>query len=228
MGAGLIRRAGQGPTAAPPGCDAVRVDPSVDERPRRQLLVPVALGTVLLSVIGASVGLVMHGRADRLGAASPRPAVTASSAPAAPVRTGKPVPVKLVRTAVPCWPRTQAAADKAGGDGTVYIQVQYTTENMEAWICADGSGRLFLQTRRSIDGDQWTEGGNTFFAADAVRSGEGYTGTYVGADGNHTITVDPVELRIDHPGWHEQEPVRSIEQLVDRAAPADSKRPGLR
>jgi hypothetical protein len=146
-----------------------------------------------------------------------------------PVITPSPAPVTEVGIAVPCSPSTAALARKAGAVGSLFVLAEFRTERSEAWICTDDRDRRFLRTHRSVDGDRWDEGENTFFAPDPVPRDGGWTGTWAGDDGGHVITVDASELRIAHPlGWREQERVLTVERRADVAPAAGSPVPRIK
>jgi hypothetical protein len=137
-----------------------------------------------------------------------------------PVVAAVPAPVTEVGIAIPCGPNTRTLARKAGAVGVLYVLAEFRTERSEAWICTDDRDRRFLHTRRSVDGDGWDEGENTFFVPDPTTRDGAWTGTWSGADGGHVVTVGPAELRIEHPlGWREQERVLTVER---RGSPAGS------
>jgi hypothetical protein len=141
-------------------------------------------------------------------ASSPRPVVVAA-----------PAPVTETGVTVPCDPNTQGLARKAGAVGILYVLAEFRTDRSLAWICTDDRDRHFLHTRRSVDGDAWEEGGNTFFVADPATRDGAWSGTWTGADGGHVVTLAPAGLRIEHPlGWREEEPVQSVERFSEDRA----------
>lgn len=161
--------------------------------PRRPLLLPVAIATVLLIVIGSSVGLVMSARVKDRGTAS-----TASPS-TAPV-------IDPTATAPPCRPESQAAAQRFSPAGTLVIVLRIRTATSTVWICSDAERRLYYHANRGGADAPWVEGETALFLPDVVQYDGGYRATATDAKGGvTTFDVSSGRLLITHTDGREEE-----------------------
>jgi hypothetical protein len=176
------------------GCHPVPVAPSDDLPlpPRRPLLLPVAIATVLLIVIGSSVGLVMGARAKDRGAAT---AASTSTTPADDPTASAP----------PCRPESQAAAQRFSPAGTLMTVLRIRTATSSVWICADAQGRLFYHANRGGEQDRWIEGKTALFLPDVAEHEGRYRVTATDREGRvTTFDVSPERLFITHKDGREE------------------------
>ncbi len=158
--------------------------------PRRPLLLPVAIATVLLIVVGSSVGLVMGARAKDSGTAT---TVSPSTAP-------------VQDPAGPCRPETQAAAQRFSAVGALVVVLRIRTATSTVWICSDSERRLYYHANRGGADAPWVEGKTALFLPDVVQYDGGYRATATDAQGRvTTFDVSPDRLFITHKDGREEE-----------------------
>jgi hypothetical protein len=150
--------------------------------PRRPLLLPVAIATILLSVIAMSAGLVLGSRHRD----SQRASVPVVASPTA-VSPGPAAP--------PCRPETQTISRRFGASGTLRIVLLLRTKSTAVWICEDDAGRLYYHANRGGENAPWVEGTTALFMADVRRVGTAYE--VVATDGTR-FSVDSRHLFIAH------------------------------
>ena len=154
--------------------------------PRRPLLLPVAIATVLLIVIGSSVGLVMGARAKDRGT------VTTVSPSTAPVE-------EPTAAGPPCRAESQAAAQRFSAAGTLVTVLRIRTATSTVWICSDADRRLYYHANRGGADAPWAEGETALFLPDVVRYDGGYRATARDAEGRvTTFDVSSERLFITH------------------------------
>jgi hypothetical protein len=157
--------------------------------PRRQLFFPVVIATVLLSVIGMSVGLVLGSQrdADRgPGQQQQQPQIASTSADN-PATTEPAGPA--------CRSETQDMAAQFGAVGTLRVALTIRTKSSGVWICVDQDGRYYYHANRGGPDGPWIERETALFLPDVRRDGEEYLAT--ASDGT-TFSVTPERLHIVH------------------------------
>jgi hypothetical protein len=165
---------------------------------RRPLILPVAIATVFLAVIGVSVGFSLgnyHRRTVPAGMLiSPRPTQPADQGPA-PSQPQE----SQTSTGPRCPEEAEATAQRLGLQTPLYqvLKVRRTTVATYVWICRDGDDRLFYQSKTGGETDNWEEGTNALFLSGVVRGDSGYEVT--AADGN-TFKVNTSTLTVTRKG----------------------------
>jgi hypothetical protein len=160
--------------------------------PRRPLLVPVVLATVLLILIGVGAGLALGARHKsdvRANGSNPLPPATFSPSPS-PRPTAKPV-----KTGKPCLEQTQETAQAHGIAGPLSQVLYLKTSTSTVYICQDGDGNLYYHANNTRGGGDWVEGKSAIFIADVVRKGVTYEAT---ADDGVVVSVTTSRLVIRH------------------------------
>lgn len=175
-----------------PGCDPWSVAPSDDLPPRRRLLLPVLIATLLLAVIGTSAGLVLGARAQQRA----QPSVT----------TQAPEPGPAPRSGKPCRPETQKQAVAAGAAGVLRIELHVRTATSAVWICSDDGGRLYYHANRKSAKGTWIEGQTALFLSDVTPDGDGFRAVATDGQGRQTtFQVDSERLLINHKNGSQEE-----------------------
>jgi hypothetical protein len=148
--------------------------------PRRPLLFPVVIATVLLSIIGMSAGLVLGSRHK--------------SSPHAADQTGY-VPSQQTVAPVACPDEMHETARKLGYElpMTQVLRVRAASTGTTVWICTDADGRLFYQANRGGDAKKWIEGKTALFLPNVVR---GETDYHVTAPDGNTFSVNEERLEV--------------------------------
>jgi hypothetical protein len=149
--------------------------------PRRPLFFPVVIATVLLSIIGMSVGLVLGSRHEEPQRANDQTPYIPSEATDSP--TGVACPRQMHETARGLGFPQQL---------TQVLKVRATKSDTEVWICRDDNGKLFYQANSGGD-DNWVEGKTALFLDNVVPVGDGYLAT--ATDGN-TFDVNSERLEV--------------------------------
>ncbi len=161
--------------------------------PRRPLLLPVAVATVLLIVVGASVGLVMGARAEN------RSSVTRVSPATAPVEGP-------TAAGPPCRSETQAAAQQFSPAGTLLTVLRIRTATSAVWICSDAERRLYYHANVGGADGRWVEGKTALFLPVVVQYDGGYRATATDREGRvTTFDVSPERLFITHKDGRQEE-----------------------
>ncbi|MEU4239961.1 hypothetical protein [Actinoplanes sp. NPDC026619] len=132
--------------------------------PRRPIFFPVVIATVFLTIIGMTSGFVLGERhRDQLRVAQETPTtgvVTGtyeSSAPSGPL----------------CPDETLQTATEKGLPSDLRRIFKVTTENdTVVWICQDGAGSLYFQSKTHQDDGRLIQGRNGLFLTQVVRDGE--------------------------------------------------------
>jgi hypothetical protein len=159
--------------------------------PRRPLLVPVVLATVLLCLIGIGAGLALGARhksdvrADGSDSNPPAPATYASSPSSRPtVKAGK-----------ACLEQTQETAQAHGIAGPLTQVLLLKTKTSTIYICQDGDGNLYYHANNTRGGSDWVEGKSAIFLTQVVKKGDTYEAT---ADDGVVFSVTSSRLLIRH------------------------------
>ncbi len=161
--------------------------------PRRPLLLPVAVATVLLTVIGSSVGLVMGARAKDRGSVT---TVSPSTAPVEDPTAAGP----------PCRAESQAVAQQFNAAGTLVTVLRIRTATSAVWICSDAARRLYYHANRGGADASWVEGKTALFLPDVVQYDGGYRATATDREGRvTTFDVSPERLFITHKDGRQEE-----------------------
>ncbi|HEX8346906.1 MAG TPA: hypothetical protein VF657_19525 [Actinoplanes sp.] len=171
--------------------------PSDEPRPRRPLLIPVLIASVLLAVIGASAGLALGSRAGEWGTQA-----------GGPPDEGERAPDETVRAEAACREETQEQGRVAGAVGVLRVQLRVRTATSSVWICSDDTGRLFYHANRGGDDAAWVEGRTALFLTDVEPADDGYQAQSDDGRGGRTVfRVSAQRLLILHrDGRKEQQP----------------------
>ena len=154
------------------------------------------IATVLLSVIGMSVGLVLNRQDRDRGAADGGQQQQAGPAPA-------PTPaVEVTSTGKPCRPETQARGREYGATGVLTEVLQLRTRTSAVWICEDQGGQFYYHANRRTGDGRWVEGETALFLTGVRGEGDAWVAT--ASDGTlFSVNVD--RLLIIHKDGREEE-----------------------
>ena len=147
---------------------------------------PVVIATVLLTIIGMTVGFLLGEKRNRR--------VEVSSSPS---------PTRVV-TGPLCPPQTQETGARQGATGSLHEVLRVrTSRDMVVWICMDQARRLYYHANQGGTEAEWVEGETALFVSGVRRDSRG---RYVGetADGN-VVSVDRKRLLIRFANGRRQE-----------------------
>lgn len=162
--------------------------------PRRPLLVPVVIATVLLCLIGVGAGLALSARHradvrasghDSDPGAQPADTYTPSAGSRPSARpTGK-----------PCLEQTQQTARAHGIADELTQVLRLQTRTSTVYICQDGRGDLYYHANNTRGGGDWVEGRSALFLTTVVKKGSTYQAT---APDGVIFSVTSTRLLIRH------------------------------
>ena len=141
-----------------------------------------AIATVLLTVLGVGVGLILNSQRSGGGSAGPTPVTYdtgAATAPQGPL----------------CRVETQAAARNAGVGGELHRVLVLRTKSSAIWICRASDGELYYHANRGGEKAKWVEGETALFLRGVRQQGDEYLVT--AADGT-VFAVSTQHLVITH------------------------------
>jgi hypothetical protein len=162
------------------GCHPEPVTPSEDlSPPRRPIFFPVVIATVFLTIIGMTGGFVLGERHRNQVAAgqgdSPGSTPAESQTSAYEPKSCPPEAIEFARE------------QKLPSDLTQIFKV-VTVNGTTVWICQDGAGSLYYQSKTGGVDATLIQGQNGLFLTDVVRDG---------ANEYHATAADGAVFRID-------------------------------
>lgn len=145
------------------GCHPEPVTPSDDlSPPRRPIFFPVVIATVFLTIIGMSGGFVL-GERHRNQVAG----LGTGSTPEVDQPSSADEPKSCPREAIEF-----AAKEKLPTDLTQVFKI-VTVNGTTVWICQDGSGSLYYQSKTGgVNDNPLVQGQNGLFLTSVVRNGD--------------------------------------------------------
>jgi hypothetical protein len=159
--------------------------------PRRPLLVPVVLATVLLCVIGVGAGLALgarHKSAVRANGSNSHEAPAVTYAPS-------PSPRSTLKPGKACLEQTLQTAQEHGIAGPLTQVLLLKTSTSTVYICRDDDGNLYYHANNTRGGGDWVEGKSAIFLTNVVKKGVTYEAT---ADDGVVFSVTTSRLVIRH------------------------------
>jgi hypothetical protein len=160
--------------------------------PRRPLFFPVVIATVLLSIIGMSVGLVLGSR-DKQEDVRETQQQQQQQRPDGPDATEDDRPQ--------CRPETRDVARRFDVTGTLRVDLLLRTPTSAVWICEDEAGRLYYHANRGGENARWIEGRTALFLPDVQRRGDEFVVT---APDGTSFSVTRQRLLIVHKDGREE------------------------
>ena len=125
-----------------------------------------------------SVGLLLGSQRDRNATPEAGPTQVVDTVPT--VASSRPKP-----TGKPCRPETQAAAQRVGQAGELYLVLTLRTKTSIVFICESVSGNLYYHANNG--GNTWVEGKTALFLTGVRAEDDGYHVT--ATDGTEAVAV---------------------------------------
>jgi hypothetical protein len=143
--------------------------------PRRPIFFPVVIATVFLTIIGGTVGY-MLGQRHRNDNTEPERTTTSpvSEKPSTAAPAGPPCPPEAIRF----------AADNGLPTDLTQVFKAITTKGTTVWICRDGGGSLYYQSKRGGVDAPLVQGDNALFLPGVSQIGEDDYQVTASVDGN--------------------------------------------
>jgi len=141
----------------------------------------VVIATVFLTIIGGTVGY-MLGQRHRNNGAEPQRTTTTTTSPV----SGEPSSAAPTRPFGPACPKEAidfAAANQLPTDLAQIFKI-ITTAGTTVWICEDGAGALYYQSKRGGVDAPLLQGKNSLFLPGVSRVGEDDYQVTASTDGN--------------------------------------------
>jgi hypothetical protein len=153
------------------------VTPSDDlSPPRRPIFFPVVIATVFLTIIGGTFGFMLGERHRDDGAPSPGDATATqgNAEPSTAAPSGPPCPDEAIQF---------AASQRLPTDLRQVFKI-VTTKESTVWICADGAGSLYFQSKTGGVDAPLVQGKNALFLSGVRQVGDDEFEVTATTDGN--------------------------------------------
>lgn len=158
------------------GCHPGPVTPSDDlSPPRRPIFFPVVIATVFLTIIGGTFGFMLGERHRKDGAT---PQETSTTGPAGEPSSAAPSEPACPDEAI------QFAADNQLPTDLRQIFKIITVRGTTVWICRDGAGSLYFQSKTGGVDKPLVQGKNALFLSTVSQVGEDEYVAVATVDGN--------------------------------------------